>query len=74
MGNFEIHDTDIEQYLWEAGSTIGENLPNGWGFTLFLFKFGEGGATFYVSNARREDMLKALVEFIMRQHAEGEER
>jgi len=37
------------------------------GFALFLFTFGEGGWLTYISNAERDTMLQALVEFIERQ-------
>jgi hypothetical protein len=71
---FEVRNPQIESDLKKIGKTIADVLPDGWGFTLFIFSFGEDGNTFYLSNAKREDMLKALVEFIMRQQEEGEQR
>lgn len=37
------------------------------GFALLLFDFGVGGSMFYISDANREDMLKAMKEFIAKQ-------
>ncbi len=37
------------------------------GFMLMVFDFGGGGRMSYISNAVREDMIKALHEFIARQ-------
>ena len=37
------------------------------GFALLIFEFGEGGALFYVSDAKRDDMVKAFKEFIAKQ-------
>lgn len=34
------------------------------GFMLMVFDFGEGGTTSYISNAKREDIILALEEFI----------
>jgi hypothetical protein len=48
---------------------IGLSLPEGWGFALLMFEFGDGDRMNYISNATREDMLAALKEFIA--HAEG---
>lgn len=41
----------------------------GLGFALLVFKFGEPDRCNYISNAKREDMLIAMKEFIAR--AEG---
>lgn len=46
---------------------IGESLPPGWGFGLFLFTFGENGTMFWVSNAARPDMILALQEWMRKQ-------
>jgi hypothetical protein len=54
----DIHYTvpdplDIQAKLKELGATIGEDLPDGWGFNLLLFSYGEGGSLFYISSAAR---------------------
>lgn len=69
--SFEMRDPEIEQYLRMIGGRIAKGLPINWGFTLLLFEFGDGGSTFYLSNAKREDMIVALQEFI--EHQQGEE-
>jgi hypothetical protein len=62
--NFEVFNEEIEIKLKEIGHFIGDTLPEGWGFTLLLFSFGEGGSTFYISNAERASMIEAMKEFI----------
>jgi hypothetical protein len=61
--SFEIRDEELEGMLKELGDFIGGKLPPGFGFSLLLFTF-EPGVTFYISNAERGTMLKALQEFI----------
>lgn len=58
---------DMRPILERLGHHIGDGLPAGWGFALFLFSFGEGGHTFYIANADRGDILLALHDFIRRQ-------
>jgi hypothetical protein len=53
--------------LQKLGKIIGSSLPPGWGFTLFIFSYGEGGTLTYTSSAQREDMLKVLQEFMRAQ-------
>lgn len=43
------------------------SMPEGWGFALLLFTYGEGGQMVWLSSADREDMLKVLQEFIRAQ-------
>ena len=68
---FEVRDAQIEKDLRDIGQAIGKSLPEGYGFNLLIFNFGEGGATFYISNAQRDDMIKAMKEFIAKQEAEN---
>lgn len=49
---------------------ISEALHAGTGFALLIFDFGEGGNLSYISNAQREDMLRAMREFIDK-HMDG---
>lgn len=44
------------------------------GFMLMVFDFGEGGTTSYISNARREDVVKTLQEFIEKHPDDGSVR
>jgi len=66
--NYTTPDADeMRPLLQDLGGRIGEALPGGWGFTLLLFTFGEGGSLFYISNAERADVLSTMHEFIRRQ-------
>lgn len=44
-------------------------VPEGIGFAVFLFDFGEKGNLAYFSSADRADMVKVLVDWIHRQHS-----
>lgn len=55
---------DIRERLQETARTIQTILPPHTGFVLLAFDFGPGGRMEYVSNARREHVLKAMIEFI----------
>lgn len=61
---FEVRDEQAEKLLKEIGVLLRESMPKGYGFNLLVFNFGEGGNMFYTSNARREDMIRAMQEFI----------
>jgi hypothetical protein len=64
---FEVHDHVAEKFLKEIGLMLGRAVPPGYGFTLLLFSFGPGGHMFYTSNANRDDMVRAMREFIAKQ-------
>jgi hypothetical protein len=65
--DFEVRNEEIEQQLKAVGRAVKDNMPDGWGFTLFMFSYGADGSMFYLSSANREDMVKAMKEFIERQ-------
>lgn len=67
--NFDVRNEEIENTLREMGQTIGDALPEGWGFTLQIYSFGENGSTFYISNADRQDMIAMMKEFIKKEEA-----
>lgn len=68
--NFEVENPQIEGVLSGLGKKIQKYLPKGWGFSLFIFDFNtDKGSIFYISNAKRDDMLKALKEFIKKEEA-----
>ncbi len=54
--------TTVEETAQHIGRMIGNAMPPGWGFALVTFTFGEGGYVSYISNAEREDMVRALRE------------
>ena len=65
---YEIRNEEMEELLRAIGKNLHNELPGGWGFGLFIFQFrGEG--FFWISDANRADMIRALREFIARESA-----
>lgn len=62
---------EVKKPLQDIGERIGHALPPGWGFALLIFTFnkteGEDGTMTYISNAQRDDMLRAFQEFLQKQ-------
>ena len=52
--------------LQEIARDIDKKLPEGFGFTLLAYEFGDkdGRKMLYVSNSDRDDIKKAMQEFI----------
>lgn len=52
--------------MQEIAKEINEKLPEGMGFALLAYEFGEidDKKMLYVSNSNREDVLKAMLEFV----------
>lgn len=52
--------------LQEIVQEIKNKLPEGMGFTLLAYEFGdkEGRRMLYASNSNREDVMKAMLEFV----------
>lgn len=63
---FEVKNTEVEKVMKEIGQLIAKELPEGWGFSLMIMDYGKNGCTFYISTVQREDMVKAMQEFIER--------
>jgi hypothetical protein len=61
---YEVRDEQIEALLKDIGQRLKSVMPDGYGFNLLIFSFGDGGSMFYLSNAQREDMIRAMQEFI----------
>lgn len=55
---------DIRDRLQDTARAVEVTLPPGTGFIVLAFDFGEGARLEYISNAKREDALKAMKEFI----------
>lgn len=55
---------EMEEFLLEWGRTINATMPDGWGFTLLMFDYGEDGNMLYLSSAKREDVVRSMQEFI----------
>jgi len=64
---YEINNPQIQALLRETGDSLHKMIPKGWGFCLMIFGFGDCDEMFYISDARREDMIKVLLEFIDKQ-------
>jgi hypothetical protein len=61
---YEVINKEIEGLLKDVGNGLKERMPDGWGFSLLIFSYGDGGSMFYLSSAQRADMIKAMREFI----------
>ena len=57
---------EMEALSRQIAEALTEALPSELGFALLLFDFGEGGNLAWISNARREDMVRALREQLAR--------
>lgn len=62
----ELDNPAMKDTLNDMGAAIGLALPEGWGFTLMLFSYGENGELFYISSAERADVLNMLREFLQK--------
>lgn len=70
LGRMQYTTPDPDQIantLRELGHAIGVGVPPGYGYVLLIFTFGGPGSMFYISNGEREDMIKAMREFIQKQ-------
>lgn len=73
LPSFEVHHATAERKLKEIAQVLKGTMPPGWGFTLFLFEYGDEvdkGSMFYASSSDRQDMIKVLKEFIAKQESE----
>lgn len=63
MTDREKQANDILQSI---AKDIKEKLPEGMGFALLTYEFGEGEdkRMMYISNSNREDVIKAMLEFV----------
>lgn len=61
-------DEEVKSKLQEIAKKIKSELPDGYGFCLLTFEFGneKGREMMYVSNSNREDIAKAMVEWIIK--------
>lgn len=64
---FDVRNEEVERTLREIGSDIGDKMPDGFGFGLFIFSYGERGTMFYISSAQRDGVIKAVEEWIARE-------
>lgn len=66
-GDYLVRNPEVEAKLKEYGRKFQSELPEGYGFMLMIFKYGEGGDLFYMSSAERDDVLNTMQEFINRE-------
>ena len=59
-------EEQVNNMLQEIMQEIKNKLPEGMGFTLLAYEFGdkEGRKMLYASNSNREDVMKAMLEFV----------
>ena len=59
-------EEQVNNMLQEIMQEIKNKLPEGMGFTLLVYEFGdkEGRRMLYASNSNREDVMKAMLEFV----------
>lgn len=64
---YQVRNPEIERALRTLAVLIDEQTPDGWGWGLFLVKFGEHeafpkgeGAVFWISNSERAGMIDAM--------------
>lgn len=58
--------TKLEKANRDIADMLRQAVPSGVGFALLVFTLGPGGFMTWASNARRDDMVKALRELIER--------
>lgn len=59
-------EQQVNNVLQEIAQDIKAKLPEGMGFALLAYEFGddEGRRMLYASNSNREDVMKAMLEFV----------
>ncbi len=66
IGGSGLSREELEATCSALGRTIGDVLPGGVGFAFILCDLGAEGNMSYLSNAKREDMIKMLREMAMK--------
>lgn len=66
-------EAEIRANMNGIAEVLDDALPNGYGFALLVFKYGEQGRMNYISNAQREDMVCALKELVANFEGRGHE-
>jgi hypothetical protein len=59
-------DPRDKEFLRRCAKEIGAEIPDGWGFILFMFNFGPGGHMTYTSNADRKEAIAAMKEWLLK--------
>ena len=58
-----MNENQIKETLTTIANEITAKLPNT-GFVLLTYEFNKTGRIMYISNSNREDVLKAMQEFV----------
>lgn len=67
-----IKDENTREHMQKIASAINEMLPQDWGFFVLAFPFGDAqGRSNYASNGKREDIIRLMKEFLVRQGEEN---
>jgi hypothetical protein len=74
QSSYNVRSDEVERALRELAQEIKPKVPAGFGFTLLIYSYnktglakeGPAGSMFYISSARRQDMVQAMREFITR--------
>lgn len=53
---------EIESLARQLGRLLQGVMPKGFGYTLAIYRYGEGGELTYVSSGKRSDVVKLLRE------------
>ena len=64
---YQVRNAEIERALRTIATLIDEQVPEGWGWGLFLVPFGDNlpepigrGSVFWISNSDRAGMVDAI--------------
>jgi len=57
-------EEQVKIHMKNLANMIEENVPDKWGFILMTYPHEREGELIYISNSNREDVVKALKEFI----------
>lgn len=60
----ENEEEIVKRKMQTIAHKVKEELPDGFGFVVLSFIFDNPGQMMYVSNANREDIVKAMKEWI----------
>lgn len=65
LGNIEVNPEEfVKGKMQEIAKKVNDELPVGFGFVVLSFSFDKPGLMMYVSNADRQDIVKAMKEWI----------
>lgn len=64
MPNNEIEIQSLNEKLQDIAEKVDTELPEGTGFAILVFPLNIEGRLFYMSNSNRDDVAKAMQEWI----------